>query len=150
MHSLTAPLATTTRFPLRRSIACLLLCASVPSCAGVFDPTGYIAPGVQQWGVVEGTPEEVVTQLRPEELRVTLLDGERFVVRGPVVVRDTLAGLGLRGATPTSVAIPVDSVAVMELLPASEKARRVALPIMLGVAVLGLIALGALSTMWGS
>jgi hypothetical protein len=62
-----------------------------------------------------------------------LSNGDRFEVRGPVVVRDTLAGLALRGVPrqPQSFAVPIDSVAAVEVLSGYERASQSTLPILL-------------------
>jgi hypothetical protein len=110
---------------------------------------GCAAP-LPRWELQPAPVEQVIAEQKPYEIRLTLSSGDRFEVRAPVVVRDTLAGLALRGVArqPQSFAVPVDSVAAVEVPTGYERAKRSMLPIPLGVGlVLGAAALVGLSTM---
>jgi len=111
--------------------------------------TGCAAP-LPKWELQPAPVEHVIQEQKPDEIRLTLLNGDRFEVRGPVVVRDTLAGLALRGVPrqPQSLAVPVDSVAAVETLSGYERTQRSMLPILIGVGIAAGVGLAVALSGW--
>ena len=110
---------------------------------------GCAAP-VPKWKLQPAPVGQVIEQQSPDQVRMTLSNGDRFEVRGPVVVRDTLAGLALRGVPrqPQSFAVPIDSVAAVEVLSGFERTRRSMLPFVLALLPVAFAGLMTLSSGW--
>lgn len=131
---------------LRRPIAALLLAWYLPACQYM---SAQVTVEPEKWQQHEGaSPREVIEEHRPDEIRITLADGQQRIVRGPVVVNDTLAGLEVSGAA-KSFAIPIDQVIAIETLSAHEKTTRAVLPILVGVALLAGVLLIVGFAAWG-
>jgi len=81
----------------RRPIACLLLPCYLAACTS--------------WQTQELAPEQVLAQEQPDQVRVTLSDGQRLELRYPAVHGDTLTGM--REAR--QVAVPLERVSRLEL-----------------------------------
>jgi hypothetical protein len=128
---------------LRRPIAALLLVWYLPACQHMTE----LGAEPEKWQQPEGaSPREVIEEQRPHEIRITLADGQQRIVRGPVVVNDTLAGLEVSPGA-KSFAIPIDQVVAIETLSGYEKSKRAVFPLLLGVGlVVGVLFLVGLST----
>ena len=86
----------------RRIISCLLLPAYLSSC-------------VTNWEVQRGSPEQVVEEEQPSQIRVTTTDHSEIVLDEPRVSGDTLIGLERDLSSYGSIYAAPDRAAALEI-----------------------------------